>query len=202
MSQANQPGLGPVARLQAEVKRDPKKAAILGILVVVFLIVGVREVARRAGSPGSSSAATVTTSAQPAANTTAGAAAGHKALESKGAGESYDLAVLRVSRDIFTPDEEYFPAPEPKTREKPKPKPGLRVMDPNAAAQAARLQVIAQAATLVLQTTVIGERPTALINGRIVRIGDTIAGFKVVDINSRSCQLERDGIRVALDMEK
>ncbi len=188
-------------RLLAEVRRDPKQASILGALALVLLIIGVREVAKRSGSPSTASAAT--------ARTTGGAAtlrkpanATHVSGLPKGqgqqAGSSMPVAKAPVDRDIFTPNVAYFPA-----QEKVKPSTVVSyttVIDPNAQAAAAKLQVQAQAKALSLQSTVVGAVPTAIINGRVLQVGDRISEFQVVEIASRSCQLEKSGIRVVLEM--
>lgn len=190
-------------RLLAEVRRDPKKASILGVLALVFLIVGVREVARRTGSPSTVRAAT------PLASNAGGATGLRRPVNAvqapslpKGGNRQGDssMAIQKapVDRDIFTPNVAYFPV-----EEKAKPSTvvsSTQVVDPTAKAEAAKLQVQAQAKALSLQSTVVGAVSTAIINGRVLRVGDWISDFQVVEINSRSCQLEKSGIRVVLEM--
>ena len=190
-------------RLLAGLRRDPKKASILGVLALVFLIVGVREVARRTGSPSAGSAAT---SRAPDAGGATGLPVPANALQapglSKGGNRQGDSSTAiqkaPVDRDIFTPNVAYFPVGE-------KTEPGTvvsstQVIDPTAKAEAAKQEVQARAKALSLQSTVIGAVPTAIINGRVLRVGDWISDFQVVEINSCSCQLEKSGIRVVLEM--
>jgi hypothetical protein len=190
-------------RLLAGLRRDPKKASILGVLALVFLIVGVREVARRTGSPSAGSAATSRVSDAGGATGLPGPA---NALQAPGlpkggnrqADSSTAIQKVPVDRDIFTPNVAYFPVGE-------KTEPGTvvsstQVIDPTAKAEAARQEVQARAKALSLQSTVIGAVPTAIVNGRVLRVGDWISDFQVVEINSRSCQLEKSGIRVVLEM--
>jgi len=190
-------------RLLAELRRDPKKASILGVLVLVLLIVGVREVARRAGSPGAGSAAT------PRAGGAGGEAGLRKPVNAlkapgppKGGNRQADAsgpgAKLPVDRDIFTPNMMYFPVEE--AAKPSKVVSAAAVIDPNAKAEAARREVLARAKALSLQSTVIGAVPTAIVNGRVLRVGDWINDLQVIEINSRSCQLEKSGIRVVLEM--
>ena len=192
-------------RLLAEVRRDPKKASILGVLALVFMIVVVREVARRTGLPSTGSAATAR------AHGAGGATSLRKPANvvqapslSKGTNRRVDpsTAIVRapVDRDIFTPNVAYFPF-----EEKPKPRVAVaaaQVVDPNAKAEAMKLQAQAQAKALSLQSTVTGAVPTAIVNGRVLRVGDRINDFQVVEINSRSCRLEKSGIPVVLEMAK
>ena len=190
-------------RLLAGLRRDPKKVSILGVLALVFLIVGVREIARRTGSPSAGSAATAHVS-------DAGGATGlpvpANALQApilpeggnRQADSSTAIHKAPVDRDIFTPNVAYFPV-----EEKDKPSTvvsSTQVVDPTTKAEAAKQEVQARAKALSLQSTVIGAVPTAVVNGRVLRVGDWISDFQVVEINSRSCQLEKSGIRVVLEM--
>jgi hypothetical protein len=189
-------------RLLAEFRRDPKKASIMGVLALVLLIIGVREVARRVGSPSTGSAATVRASGGGATGLRRPANAVQAAALPKGRDRQTDSSAANhkspVDRDIFTPNVAYFPV-----EEKAKPSTvvsSAQVIDPTAKAEAAKLQVQAQAKALSLQSTVVGAVPTAIVNGRVMRVGDWISDFQVVQINSRSCQLEKSGIRVVLEM--
>lgn len=190
-------------RLFAELRRDPKKASIMGVLALVLLIIGVREVARRVGSPSAGSAATVRASGAGGATglrkpANAVQAPGLPKGRNRQADSSTAIYKSPVDRDIFTPNVAYFPV-----EEKAKPSTvvsSAQVIDPTAKAEAAKLQVQAQAKALSLQSTVVGAVPTAIVNGRVLRVGDWISDFQIVEINSRSCQLEKSGIRVVLEM--
>lgn len=66
-----------------------------------------------------------------------------------------------------------------------------------------------QARQIRLQSTLMGVRPTALVNGRTVREGDIVAfgsgdsrtTFRVLTIEARGITLEREGIRLEIPME-
>jgi hypothetical protein len=189
-------------RLLAEVRRDPKKASILGVLALVFLIIGVREVARRTGSPSSGSAATARAHGAGGATSLRRTASAVQAPGMPNARDRADssptIAKATVDRDIFTPNVAYYPV-----EEKAKPNTvvsAAQMVDPTAKAEAEKLRVQAQAKALSLQSTVVGVVPTAIINGRVLRVGDWVSDFQIVQINSRSCQLEKSGIRVMLEM--
>jgi len=182
-------------RLLAEMRRDPKKASILGALALVLLIVGVREIARRTGSPATVRASGATGLRRPA---NAVQAPGLPKGRDRQADSSSPIQRATVDRDIFTPNVAYFPV-----EDKAKPTTvvsSAQVVDPTAKAEAEKLQVQAQAKALSLQSTVVGVVPTAIVNGRVLRVGDWISDFQIVEINSRSCQLEKSGIRVVLEM--
>lgn len=53
---------------------------------------------------------------------------------------------------------------------------------------------------LVLQSTVFGESPTALISGELISPGQTIRGFTLKKIEQRQVVLEKNGIEVRLEM--
>ena len=190
-------------RLLAGLRRDPKKASILGVLALVFLIVGVREIARRTGLPSAGSAATAHAS-------DAGGATGLHvpanvlqvpSLPKGGNRQADSSTTIRkapVDRDIFTPNVAYFPVEE--KAESSTVVSSTQVIDPTAKAEAAKQEVQARAKALSLQSTVIGAVSTAVVNGRVLRVGDWISDFQVVEINSSSCQLEKSGIRVVLEM--
>jgi hypothetical protein len=57
-----------------------------------------------------------------------------------------------------------------------------------------------QAGKLKLQTTVMGPNPIAVINGELVKEGDTIAGFKVVKIEPRRMTIEQESMVLEIEM--
>jgi hypothetical protein len=59
----------------------------------------------------------------------------------------------------------------------------------------------AAAAKLKLQSTVLGTMPTALVNGQLVREGDTVDSFQVVKIEARKIIVEQDGVTLQINMD-
>ncbi len=57
-----------------------------------------------------------------------------------------------------------------------------------------------QAAKLKLQTTVMGPNASALVNGELVKEGDTVSGFKVDKIQARQIVVEQDGVVLEIGM--
>ena len=101
---------------------------------------------------------------------------------------------LVVDRDMFTPDPVYFPP-----KQKPRPVAVATPVDEEAARrEAERKAVQAQARALTLQSTMVGS--AAIINGQVLRVGDWINGFQVVEIAVRSCTVEKSSMRVTLEM--
>ncbi len=57
------------------------------------------------------------------------------------------------------------------------------------------------AASLKLQSTIMGAHPGAMVNGTMVREGDSVSGFRVLSIEARQVIVEREGVKLALLME-
>jgi len=55
---------------------------------------------------------------------------------------------------------------------------------------------------LNLQFTMLGADPSALINSRVVRVGDIIEGYRVNRIDAVTVTLEKNGIKYPLNMAK
>jgi hypothetical protein len=60
---------------------------------------------------------------------------------------------------------------------------------------------MAKAAQLKLQSTMMGTQPKALVNGELIGVGDVIADFRVVKIEARRMIIEREGIRLEIQMK-
>jgi hypothetical protein len=61
--------------------------------------------------------------------------------------------------------------------------------------------VLEQARSLQVQSVVKhGAAPKALINGRLVNVGETIEGFEIVSIRERSVVARKQGVLVRLSM--
>ena len=53
---------------------------------------------------------------------------------------------------------------------------------------------------LLLQTTMLGETPRAMINGKGLTAGQKIRGFTVIEVRSRQVTLEKNGVKFYLKM--
>ncbi|MEX2544239.1 MAG: general secretion pathway protein GspB [Phycisphaeraceae bacterium] len=56
------------------------------------------------------------------------------------------------------------------------------------------------AARLRVQSVVGGPRPQAVINGRMLTVGDRIEGFELVSVERRSVVLSYEGVVIRLGM--
>ena len=180
-----------IERLKAETRRDPKRAAVLGVLVVVLAVLAVRQFAKRA-APARAGAAVASAGAP------AGGAVGSPALVIEGLAEALPQRAAAVSRDLFTPNSGFYPS-----KQTEKPVLVVKPVDDTAARRQAEIRTVqTQAQAMTLQSTVVGSVPTAIINGQVLRTGERINGFRVVDISTRSCTVEKGGLRVTLEMSK
>lgn len=58
----------------------------------------------------------------------------------------------------------------------------------------------AKAAELRLESTMMGPQPKAMVNGELVGEGDVVASFRVLRIEARRIIVEREGIRLEIQM--
>ena len=59
----------------------------------------------------------------------------------------------------------------------------------------------AKAAELRLESTMMGPQPKAMVNGELVGEGDAVASFRVLKIEARRIIVEREGIRLEIQMK-
>jgi hypothetical protein len=129
------------------------------------------------------------------------AAASPAAPEARRAGRPVVRVVLspRLERDLFALDARYYPA----RRGNPA---SIEAVTPPAPDKFApqttdvQQQVLDARHGLVLQTTILGDRPRAMINGQVMSPGDKIGGFTLRKVLPRGVILEMNGIEVRLEM--
>lgn len=61
-------------------------------------------------------------------------------------------------------------------------------------------ELVELARSLRLQSVIQGGSPAIVINGEVLRVGDSIEGFELVSFNERSAKLTRDGLTFLLKM--
>jgi hypothetical protein len=189
-------------QLLQQAKADPKKATILGVLLVIMAVVIVKS---SSSSPSATSASTnvprslITTDNPKPANNKPGSGV---ALVEWARGPIPPA----LSRNLFVVNYEYFP------QDGTKPvlvrvSHGDGFWDQLAKSMASRAdQKIErdvlienfrrEAALLKVQSTMMGASPKALINGELVSEGDVVALFRVSKIEARRIVLEREGIKL------
>jgi len=187
-------------RLMSELRRDKKKTVFMVILFVIACVVCGRLVVRKL-SPEVARAASELVPPAPSApgvgpspESQAPAAKKRK----KGGPQATAPAVeYKVRRDIFTPNTAFFP-PDMERRAVAVATQPAGVETPAAVRERS---VRAQAQALLLQSTVDSAMPTAIINALVLRKGEWINNFQVIEITSRACVVAKDGVKVTLEMK-
>lgn len=207
--------------IRAAVRRDPKRAGVLGVLIVVMLIVGGRQVLGKKAPP----AAQGSTPGDARARTDNNAKDAHQASRRDAAAMRKWLAmpVKKLDRNLFAAKIENYPrlsGRKPRFGGNPfkdlsgEEKSGRQSADELREWQTRTDALQLEARQLVLTSTVTGAVPKALINGQMVREGDVVAagagesltgdpgaGFRVLKIEARRVIIEREGIKLEILMK-
>ncbi|MEM6258502.1 MAG: hypothetical protein AAGI37_09345 [Planctomycetota bacterium] len=61
-------------------------------------------------------------------------------------------------------------------------------------------ELVEMARSLRLQSVIQGKSPAIVINGEVLRVGDSIDGFELVSFNERSARLTREGLTFLIKM--
>ena len=195
MSAGKSNGPNWIDRLKADLKRDKKRTGILCALIVVASIVGGRFLLQRlTPSKVQASVTPIVADAPPTVSrrTT-------PPLPGTRSGEPVDRTASAlgrsrrpISRDLFTPDPRFFPLGQSVYAT------DQATTNPSGGSDEGAIRARAQ--ILTLESTIVGTRPTAIINGSFVRVGEWVNGFKVTRITERMCELECKGVKVVKEM--
>jgi hypothetical protein len=197
-------------RLTAALHQDPKKTGVLAVLAVILmvmagrLVIGQSHPALAAGSPIASGAGLSQIPGQIIL----------PALPFKPSGSAASLRewisapVQPIRRNIFVVKSEYFPQDAANNGASATATGFWSALAKSLSLQAdqkgKRDAVIAsfkvEAAALRPTSIVVGPFPRAMINGTLVREGDSVGGFRVLKIESHGIVVERGGIRLAVPM--
>jgi hypothetical protein len=202
-----------------QAKADPRKASVLAVLVAVMGVMWYR-VITGGGGPASASAYAA------GANASASAFAPSPADVYRPTGRLSAAAaalqewartrpVVALSRNLFVTNYDLFPLDGGRTTPTTPTTPTVYIergdgfwdrLAKSLADRAdqikehrARVETIrSEAAKLKVQSTLMGASPKALVNGRLVGLGDVVASFRVTKIEARRIVVEREGIKFAL----
>jgi hypothetical protein len=202
----------PLAKLQAAARKDPKKAGVLGVLVLVMAGLWVKVLVRPAPAP----AAAAHTAAGPKTSSAAQPATltDNNVRFAPAPRTSWTTVKLApADRNLFLIDYDRFEKSGKSTAQgapvqqsgdsSPDPaKSGPSPADLKKERQILVDNLQAQAAQLKLQTTLMGASPKALVNGNLVGEGDTVASFRIVRITARGMVIEREGIKLEVQMKQ
>jgi hypothetical protein len=199
-----------ITQLTSAAKRDPKKAVVLIALVAVLGIMWVKMFGP--GKPKRASAAAVagtgaTGKTAPAPQPAPRGNSAHPALQ-----KWADAPISPITRNLFAIKLEFFPLEGPRINsgaEKRGDEGFWAKLEKSLILQAdqrdKRENQIANyrkdAAQLKLQSTIMGPSPKAMVNGELVGEGDVVANFRVVRIEARRIIIEREGIRLEIQMK-
>jgi hypothetical protein len=203
-------------RLQDGLRREAKKAAVLTFLVAILGVMWARMAMKDGAAPNQ--AVAVTTLAG-SGKTAKGAGSVGRGAEATSAFKTWLNAPLApINRNLFSVDLNYYPTEGSRTESK-QGAPGFwgelaksvsEKADVTKERQILLENLQQQASQLRLQTTVMGMKPKAVVNGELVGIGDVVASgtgearttFRVLKIESRRIIVEREGIKLAVPMKQ
>lgn len=181
-------------RLVGELKADPKKTAVLGILTLVAVFV-IGKYLMGNKLPASASAA------NPGRVVVANASGPVVRARTNQARQDQYLSRLdnSVTRDIFEPDLKLYQAAE-KIAEVAKVLPTTTSAPADAKIQMQEQLIQAQASSLKLESTMIGPRSVANINGKLLKVGDVFNEFEIVEITAHSCVVRKNDVSILLEI--
>lgn len=198
--------------LNKALRADPKKSGLLALLLLLLVVL----VWRTAFSGGKPSPASAKSAASSIAGPTLPGASSPKQTAARPAGVSAAMAqwaeapVPPVSRNLFAVRIDYFPVDGSRTTPQGSSEEGFWArLEKSLMLQAdqrdKRENLIAnfrsQAAKLRLESTIMGPQPMAMVNGQLVAEGSVVASFRVEKIETRRIIVEREGIRLEIQMK-
>ncbi len=209
------------AWLPESLREDPKKAGILGALVLVLAVLVIRY-ALTGGGPAVAQGAASAAKKQDKQKTssTASAAGTPNVMQASAAAKDWlKEPITSVSRNLFVIRPEYYPSQSSKVAQREEKITGfweaVEKSQSQEADQKKRREILVEnlqfeAAKLQLQSTVMGPEPQAIIGGSLVKEGDVVASdgprkgvqFRVLKVEARRVIIEREGIRLELRMHQ
>jgi hypothetical protein len=190
-------------RLVAELTRDKKKAFILGLLLITAIFFVGKMLFK--SSPATATAMPAGSGVTAPADTGTSDADIAMSDIHRGANPARETTGERgkeIKRDIFLPNPEVFPISKKKVDADGKP---TVVQDAEnkitAALKAREEEIRVEGASLNLKSTITGRVPIAIIDGAVLGLGGVIKGFRVIEIQSQACIVEKDGVKLNLTMK-
>lgn len=203
------------AKLTSVASRDPKKTLALAVLSVVLLAMGWKQLG---GKPATAAkAATDTPKAQPAPLNDSDRQV--STIDDQPVARWLSEPIKVLDRNLFQFQSEFFPRVDDAARGTARMVTDDSFWDQLAKSMSAQADsrkqkqiridnLQAAASKLRVQSTIMGNAPRAMVDGRMVRLGGSIeadAGgsgitFKVARIEARRIVIERDGIQIELPM--
>lgn len=187
---------------------DPRKTATLAILLVVLAVVGWRMLAKGGPAPASGAATAVPAIASGRTPDNVTSVRG-PARTGLALAEWSRTPTAPLGRNLFAFRPDAFTLKWGVTDEGSEPggfwiqlaKSMSLETDLKSRRQGIVDAVVADAAKLRLSTTMMGATPQAIINEQLVKEGDVVASFRVLKIGARGITVEREGIRLDIQMK-
>jgi hypothetical protein len=200
-------------KLLAVVQKDPKKLAVLVVLVALLGVAWVRMMGSGGGQPqkaGASAVRSVVSSKKTAPGPVLPRP--HDPTARASMEQWLSTPILPISRNLFVVKYEYFPILESNRPIGSRTEINENFWDQLAKSMAARADQMEkrqhliqnlqrEASRLQFQSTMMGPNPKALINGELLGEGDVVAAFRVLKIEARRVIVEREGIRLEILMK-
>jgi hypothetical protein len=201
------------------VRNDPQKAGILTVLFAILLVLQVRlQMSRGDGATRANAASPRALGAGGNNNGRSGNAGPVHAVirphDATSLREWMDADPAPLARNLFAVDLEKFPqdgSSRPAAEQRSaQVSPGFwdelaKSMSVRADVRKERQILVEnlsrQASQLRLQTTMMGASPKAVIDGELVGEGDVVASFRVLKIEPRRIIVEREGIKLEIQMK-
>jgi hypothetical protein len=192
----------PVRKLVAELTRDKKKAAVLGVLVLVGAVFTIKALVH-GGGPAAASATPLAAKDSLTCGPKFQEDPADRDLKVKARRDQYIQQMDgSITRDIFLANLDLFPRKNVE--------PVKVVLTPTTAASGPapipeeqdRKVIQAEAQALVLQSTMVGASSIANINGKILRVGEWFSGFEIMEITSHSCLVRKRNVTAVLEIKQ
>jgi hypothetical protein len=205
-------------RMQEALRREARKAAVLTFLVSLLLVLWVRMAMRNSDGPNQAVADTGSRGVHALSSQERSAS---RSAEASSALRTWLSAPpAPINRNLFAVNLNQYPQ-ENSNRTSSEVSPagagfwGELAKSVSAKADLSKERQILlenlqqQASQLSLQTTVMGVKPKAVVNGELVGVGDVVASgtgesrttFRVLKIEPRRIIVEREGIKLAVPMK-
>lgn len=194
------------AKIIAVIQQDPRKAGVLGALLLLLVLLLLRYLLSGSTVPSVAAAMGVMQSGQKSAPS-AGAISGPRASSPVISWLARPAPAL--DRNLFAVKLELFP---PDVTKSPSESAGegfwaeiAKSLNDQADQQEKKHEMLldlhAQASALRVTSVMMGPSPRAMINDKLVGEGDVVAEFRVLKIEARRIFVERAGIRLEIQMQ-
>jgi hypothetical protein len=202
-------------RLSDSLRREAKKAATLTFLVSLLLVLWVRMAMKNGDTPAVANASLASKGLSGAAD---GAGKGNEAVATAAFKNWLNAPLGSINRNLFSVNLDHFPQEYRTSLEQQTNGGGFWGELAKSVSSKADLtkerQILLenlqqQASQLRVQTTMMGARPKAVVNGDYVGEGDVVASgtgqarttFRVLKIEPRRIIIEREGIKLEVPMK-